>query len=135
MIGNVAAAGFYIAYFMRGKSHLSISVKDFAAGDGICSGVLSIGVPASLAAVLMSVSQIIMNGMMAGYGDMAIAGMGVAMKVTMMTGMIAMGIGQGIQPLLGATGLVWAQPVADILSMVLAAVLYIRTFRKLACNC
>ena len=101
VIGNVAAAGFYLAYFMRGKSHLSISVKDFAVGDGMCSGVLSIGVPASLAAVLMSVSQIIMNGMMAGFGDMAIAGIGVAMKVTMMTGMIAMGIGQGVQPLLG----------------------------------
>ena len=49
----------------------------------------------------MSISQIIMNGIMAGYGDMALAGIGVAMKVTMITGMIAMGIGQGVQPLLG----------------------------------
>lgn len=49
----------------------------------------------------MSISQIIMNGMMAEYGDMALAGIGVAMKVTMMTGMLAMGIGQGVQPLLG----------------------------------
>ena len=49
----------------------------------------------------MSVSQIIMNSMMAGYGDMAVAGIGVAMKVTMITGMLSMGIGQGVQPLLG----------------------------------
>ena len=30
-----------------------------------------------------------------------IAGAGVAMKVTMMTGMVCIGLGQGIQPLLG----------------------------------
>lgn len=101
VIGNVAAASYYIAYFLRGKSSLSISIKDFTIKDKICSGVLAIGIPASLASVLMSISQMIMNGMMAGYGDMAIAGIGVAMKVTMITGMIAMGIGQGIQPLLG----------------------------------
>lgn len=101
VIGNVAAASYYIIYFLRGKSSLSISIKDFSVKDKICSGVLAIGIPASLASVLMSISQMIMNGMMAGYGDMAIAGIGVAMKVTMITGMIAMGIGQGIQPLLG----------------------------------
>lgn len=101
VIGNVAAAGYYIIYFLRGKSSLSISIKDFSVKDKICSGVLAIGIPASLASVLMSISQMIMNSMMAGYGDMAVAGIGVAMKVTMITGMIAMGIGQGIQPLLG----------------------------------
>lgn len=101
VIGNVTAAGYYIAYFMKGGSSLSIRIKDFSVKDKICSSVLAIGIPASLASVLMSVSQMIMNGLMAGYGDMAIAGIGVAMKVTMITGMIAMGIGQGIQPLLG----------------------------------
>ena len=49
----------------------------------------------------MSLSQIIINARMAGYGDMALAGMGVAMKVTMMTGMVCIGFGQGVQPLLG----------------------------------
>lgn len=101
VIGNVTAAGYYLAYFLRGKSSLSIRIKDFSVKDKICSSVLAIGIPASLASVLMSISQIIMNGLMAGYGDMAIAGIGVAMKVTMITGMIAMGIGQGVQPLLG----------------------------------
>ncbi len=51
--------------------------------------------------MLMSISQMIMNGMMSEYGDMALAGIGVAMKVTMITSMISMGIGQGVQPLLG----------------------------------
>lgn len=101
VIGNVAAAGCYIIYFLRGESSLSIRIRDFSVKDKIGSSVLAIGIPASLASVLMSISQIIMNGLMAGYGDMALAGIGVAMKITMITGMIAMGIGQGIQPMLG----------------------------------
>ena len=33
---------------------------------------------------------------------------------------------------LGLNGLIWAQPVADILSLVLAAVLYVNTYKKLS---
>lgn len=101
VIGNTMAALYYIFYFLRGESSLSIRIKDFSVKDKICGSVLVIGVPASLASVLMSISQIIMNGIMVGYGDMAVAGIGVAMKVTMITGMLAMGVGQGVQPLLG----------------------------------
>lgn len=101
VIGNVVGTGYYILYFLRGKSMLSISIRDFSMKDHICSGVLAIGIPAALGSLLMSISQIIVNAQMAGYGDMALAGIGVAMKVTMITGMVAMGIGQGVQPLLG----------------------------------
>jgi Na+-driven multidrug efflux pump len=38
---------------------------------------------------------------MSSYGDMAVAGMGVAMKVVIISGMITMGLGQGVQALLG----------------------------------
>lgn len=101
VIGNIIGALYYIAYFMNGKSMLSINIKDFTIKDKVCSSVLAIGIPASLGSILMSVSQIIMNSQMASYGDMALAGIGVAMKVTMITGMVCIGLGQGIQPLLG----------------------------------
>lgn len=101
VIGNLFGAGYYIFYFLRGKSSLSISIKDFTVKDKVCSNVLVIGVPAALGSMLMSISQIIINSQMAEYGDMAIAGMGVAMKVVTITGMVCMGLGQGVQPLLG----------------------------------
>lgn len=101
VIGNVVGAGYYIGYFLRGESTLSIKLKDFCVKDKVAASVLSIGIPAALGSLLMSVSSIIMNGQMARYGDMALAGVGVAMKVTMMTGMVCIGLGQGIQPLLG----------------------------------
>ena len=101
VIGNLLGALYYILYFLFGKSCLSISFKDFSMKDRIFTDVMAIGIPASLGSLLMSVSQIIVNAQMAGYGSMAVAGIGVAMKVTMITGMICIGFGQGIQPLLG----------------------------------
>ena len=101
VIGNVTGAGYYILFFLRGKSTLSIRLRDFTVKDQVASGVLGIGIPAALGSLLMSVSSIIMNSQMVQYGDMALAGTGVAMKVTMMTGMLCIGLGQGVQPLLG----------------------------------
>ena len=101
VIGNVVGASYYILFFVKGKSTLSIHLKDFSVKGKAASGVLSIGIPAALGNLLMSVSSILMNMQMAKYGDMALAGVGVAMKVTMMTGMVCIGLGQGVQPLLG----------------------------------
>lgn len=101
VIGNLLGVGYYICYFLRGQSNLSIRITDFTVKNKVCSSVLAIGIPAALGSMLMSVSQIIVNSRMARYGDMAVAGIGVAMKVTIITGMICMGLGQGIQPLLG----------------------------------
>jgi len=101
VIGNIVGAGYYILYFLRGKSSLGISLKDFTVKDKVATGVLMIGVPAALGSLLMSVSNIIMNSQMVQYSDMALAGVGVAMKITMMTGMVCIGLGQGVQPLLG----------------------------------
>lgn len=101
VVGNVVGAGYYVLYFLRGRSALSIHPKDFQMKNGVCTGVLAIGIPAALSSMLMNLSQIVVNSMMAGYGDMAVAAIGVAMKVTMITSMVCIGFGQGIQPLLG----------------------------------
>jgi len=100
-VSNLVSAVYYIGYFKFGNSMLSIRLKDVSVKDDILKGVLAIGIPAALGDVLMSVSSIVLNGQMAKYSDMAVAGVGVAMKVTMITGMLCIGFGQGIQPLLG----------------------------------
>jgi len=100
-IGNIFGACFYLVYFLQKKSILSIHPKDFMIRNNVCSRILAIGIPASFGSLLMSISQIIMNGQMASFGDMAVAGIGVASKVTMITGMVCIGFGQGVQALLG----------------------------------
>lgn len=101
VLGNVVSAGFYIYHFVSKKSMLSIHPINYMAGNGIASGVFSIGIPASLNSILMSLSNIIVNNLMATHGDMAVAGLGVAMKVNMIVVMLLIGVGTGIQPLLG----------------------------------
>lgn len=101
LISNVVAAGYYLWYFLSRQSTLSIHVKDYSIKDKICSSVLAIGIPAALGSMIMGISVMVVNSLMSGYGDMALAGSGVATKVTMVTGMLCIGFGQGIQPLLG----------------------------------
>ncbi len=101
VLGNVFAALFYIYHLLSKKAMLSIHPKHYIAGNGIAAGVFAIGIPASLNSILMSLSNIIVNNIMSNYGDMAVAGLGVAMKVNMIVVMLLIGLGTGIQPILG----------------------------------
>ena len=92
---------YYAGYFVLGHSSLSIHIKHFRVGNGVAFGVLAIGIPACLDPWLMSISEMVMNSLMSAYGDMAVAAAGVATRIEQMAILIAMGTGQGIQPLLG----------------------------------
>ncbi len=94
-LSNMISALFYLRHLLSKKTMLSVRLSDYCIKGGIAAGVFAIGVPASLNSILLSTSNIIVNNMMAGYGDMAVAGLGVAMKVNLI------GLGTGIQPLLG----------------------------------
>jgi len=101
VLGNVVAAVFYVTYLVSKNSMLSIHWKAYKVRDSIAKGVLAIGIPASLNSILMSSSNIVINNLMNRYGDMAVAGLGVAMKVNMIVIMLLIGLGTGVQPLLG----------------------------------
>ncbi len=103
VIGNAVAAGYYILYFLKGKSVLSINPKYFSMKDKILTGVLSVGISASLANLLVSISSIVVNSQLSGFnnGDMLVAGYGVSAKVIMIVTLIGIGIGSGVQPFLG----------------------------------
>lgn len=101
VIGNIVTIVYFLIYFLKGKSILSITPKRFTVKNGIAKGVISVGTPASLNNLLMSISNIIVNIVLVGYGDNAVAGMGVAMKANMLVVMMQIGLAQGIQPLIG----------------------------------
>ena len=101
VISNVFSAVFYLIHLLSKRSMLSIHPKDYRARNRIATGVMAIGIPASLNSILMSVSNILINNVMIQFGDMAVAGLGVAMKVNMIVVMLLLGLGAGIQPLLG----------------------------------
>lgn len=101
VIGNALTILYFLSYFLRGKSILSITPKRYSAKDGIAKNVIGVGTPAALNNLLMSISNIVINMFLARYGDNAVAAMGIAMKANMLVVMFQIGIAQGIQPLIG----------------------------------
>ena len=101
VIGNLASVVYYAFYLIKGNSILSCNPKRFYAGNGIAANVIPIGVPAAINNILMSLSNIILNNLMKDYGEAAVAALGIAMKVNMLIVFVQMGMGMGIQPLIG----------------------------------
>ena len=101
VLGNIVSVLYFLIYFLRGKSILSITPARYQAKNGIAKGVISVGLPASLNNLLMSLSNIVINMFLSHYGDDAVAAMGITMKANMLVVMLQLGLSQGIQPLVG----------------------------------
>ncbi len=101
VIGNIVSVLFFLIYFLKGYSILSITPKRYTIRKGIAKGVIGVGLPAALNNLLMSISNIIVNIFLVKYGDSAVAAMGVAMKANMLVVMLQLGLAQGVQPLIG----------------------------------
>ncbi len=101
VIGNVCSVLFFLIYFLKGKSILSITPARYTIGKGIARGVIGVGMPACLNNLLMTLSNIIVNIVLVKYGDSAVAAMGIAMKANLLVVMLQIGLAQGVQPLIG----------------------------------
>lgn len=101
VIGNGVGLGFYIFYYASGKSMVKISIKDVSMDKKIWGQIWGIGTPASVSQLLMSVAMIILNNLAAAYGDVVVAGMGVANKIMTIGTFVFMGFAGGCQPLVG----------------------------------
>jgi Na+-driven multidrug efflux pump len=63
--------------------------------------ILSIGIPAGLSNIIMSISNILGNRIAASYGDFVVAGIGVQMRVASLYFMLVFALVQGYQPFAG----------------------------------
>ncbi len=101
VLGNALAVIYYLFYFWRSKTVLSINPRNFRLGDKIATGVLAIGIPSALNQLLMSVAQIVMNTTIGKYGDTPLAAMNIAFRCNMIVVFVQMGLCMGIMPLIG----------------------------------
>lgn len=97
VIGNCMAC-IYLLRYIRKSELLSLNPRHFLQNKAVAIKVLSLGIPMACSTVLMSISNIISNYMMIGYGETALAAQGVAGKIGMLTSMLVMGICIGLQP-------------------------------------
>lgn len=101
LLGNLVAVVFYLYLIFAKKSTVSIRLSDFSAKDKIASNVYAIGITAAISTIGQSLCQILMNTKMAAYGDIPVAGLGAACNIITIVMVFALGIAQGVQPLLG----------------------------------
>lgn len=101
VLGNAAALGYYVFYYLSGKSLVKFKIKLISMEKVIWIQIFAIGIPAALSQFLMSAALIVCNNLAKPYGENAVAGMGVAAKLMYIGTFIFMGFAAGCQPLVG----------------------------------
>ena len=102
ILSQAVSAVWVLYYFLGGRSHLKIHVKNLRLNLSIVRRIAAIGSPPFAMQLAASVLSIIMNRSLNFYGgDVAISGMGVINSIAMMILMPIFGINQGVQPIIG----------------------------------
>ncbi|MDY0094467.1 MAG: MATE family efflux transporter [Candidatus Vecturithrix sp.] len=101
VIGNAIALGYYISYYMRGKSLIPLSWRYISCRWLLYREITKVGIPASINQLLMSSSHILVNNIAVSYGDIVVAAMGIDMRIFTIPIMLSIGLAVGAQPLIG----------------------------------
>lgn len=97
----VACIYFFVLLFIkRGNTFVCINPKKFCMRKPIVLGVCGVGIPASIQNLLNVTGMTILNNFTSSYGSNAVAAMGITQKINMVPMYIAMGLSQGIMPLI-----------------------------------
>lgn len=101
VIANAISVVYFIIYLIKSSEFLSISPKHFKPKAIIVKNVFAIGTPAALTSALFSFSTILLNNFAVTFGDTTVAAIGIVGKINLLPVYLAMGLGQGVQPLVG----------------------------------
>ena len=100
-LSNVISLIYFLVVLrcLRGKTVLSVSPRYVLKGLYYAKEVFAIGVPSALAAFLASMSNLFLNQLSSGYGDVELAALGIVKKIDMLPLNVGMGLCQGMIPL------------------------------------
>ncbi len=101
-LSNCFSTLVFLGYLVknRGKTMVCIDPRALRLDRRIVVGVFGVGLPASIQNLLNVVATTVLNQTAAPYGAAALAAMGIAKKIDMMPMYVALGISQGVMPLL-----------------------------------
>ncbi|MDO4941914.1 MAG: MATE family efflux transporter [Lachnospiraceae bacterium] len=96
-----ACAYFFVLLFIkRGRTCVCMNPKMLKVHKEVVIGVMAVGIPASIQNLLNVTGMTILNNFTAAFGSDAVAAMGIAQKINMVPLYAALGISQGIMPLI-----------------------------------
>ena len=101
-LSNCVACGYFfvLLYVKRENTHVCIRPSMFCLKRRIVLGVCGVGIPASIQNLLNVTGMTVLNNFTSSYGSDAVAAMGITQKINMVPMQIAMGLSQGIMPLI-----------------------------------
>lgn len=101
-ISNCAACIYFLVllFVKRGKTHVCINPKKFSPKKNVIFEICSVGIPAAIQNILNVIGMTVLNNFTSSYGADAVAAIGIAQKLNMIPLYIAMGLGQGVMPLI-----------------------------------
>lgn len=101
LVGTLLTTCVYLSYFLRGRSSLALSPRNLRPKVEMYAQVLKIGVPNLTYQLLVSVALWLTNVFAAGYGDAAVAALGIVARIMNLASMVAFGFVKGYQPFAG----------------------------------
>ena len=102
-LSNLISCVIYLIIIVTKCNVLTVEPKTALAAVHRIKEVLRIGIPASVTNIMNSLSLMITNRFLVPYGNDAVAAMGIAMKINMISMMTIIGFAFGGQPLYGYT--------------------------------
>ena len=101
-LSNCVACIYFLVLMLvrRKRTYISLSPKSLCMEKGIVYGVCGVGIPAAIQNLLNVTGMMVLNNFTAGFGSDAVAAMGIAQEINMVPMYVALGLSQGIMPLL-----------------------------------
>lgn len=101
-LSNCAACLYFLVllFVRRGRTYVCIHPKYFCFRKAIVAGVCGVGIPAAIQNLLNVTGMTVLNNFTAAFSSDAVAAMGIAQKINMIPMYVAMGLSQGIMPLI-----------------------------------
>ena len=98
MLSQYVSFAILLWFFIRGKAQASLAPRYFTRSASLIWDMVKTGFPSMIRQGLTSVSTMVLNWQAMIYGDAAIAAMGVISRIFNFLYSVALGIGQGFQP-------------------------------------
>ena len=101
MLSNVAALCYFAITFakLRNCTVLSVAPCRIIPGAHYAGTILAVGFPSAIGNLLSCVSNMVINKLASGYGDIPVAALGIVKKIEMLPMNVGMGLCQGMLPL------------------------------------
>lgn len=99
LLSNCIACAYFLSVIIRNKKSSVIRFGfSMPMGQSIRS-VFAVGIPSAVATLLFDIDYIVLDKLMAGYGDIALASIGIVLKAERLPLNVGIGLCQGMMPL------------------------------------